>query len=141
MLASLRESVVLYALLVLRRSPGRRPQPRYAWEVDPDLARHAGRFVSEFNALFDERLPEPIPDAAETYWIASDKNEVRGRCMAIGRDLASGQFYHWAVRMDRELTVEEFWNAELWTTARYRKTRVGPSPISRGRVPPALRIP
>ena len=123
-LAALRESVVLYAQRRLGAAMRRPTEWQYVWDVDPELARQAARFVAEFNALLDENLPEPGPDSAEAYWTASNENEIQGRCVAIGSNPQTSQFYHWAVRVDDggDLDVEEFWSDELWTTARYRQT-------------------
>jgi hypothetical protein len=32
------------------------------------------------------------------------------------------RYYHWAIcrRPNRELTVQEFWDSEVWTTKRYQ---------------------
>ncbi len=120
-LTALRESVVLYASLV---SLGITPPREYVWNVDGDLAEQARRFIEGFNALFGEELPPPDPAQAERYWHAYDDNEVVGRCVRLGHDdiQLPVRYYHWAICCGpEELTVQEFWHSEVWTTARYRE--------------------
>jgi len=123
-LAALRESVVLYALVVETFGMPRPRQRVYVWKVDADLAERARRFVHAFNTLFDEALPTPGPDEARRYWHACGDNDVLGRCARIGYDDAEGpiRYYHWAIcsGSDGELTVQDFWHSEIWTTTRYR---------------------
>src|ERR1700682_565907 len=56
-LAATRESVVLYAEVVVGAAFRPPPPPRYIWKVDRDLAEQATRFIDTFNALFGEALP------------------------------------------------------------------------------------
>ena len=120
-LASLRESVVLYAELVprsLRWSP-----PACVWTVDPDLAAHAKRFIQTFRDLFGEDLPSPEPAQADRYWRAYAANQILGRCARLGWDDTTSpiRHYHWAIcRAEGAFAVQEFWNPEGWTTQRYR---------------------
>jgi hypothetical protein len=122
LLAALRESVVLYAEMVMgaARHP---PQPKYVWNVDKDLAQQARRFVDTFNVLFGEKLPPPEPAQVERYWHAYVKNEILGRCVRLGCDdtISPIRHYHWAIcrGADGEFAVQEFWNPEVWTTTRY----------------------
>lgn len=122
-LAAARESAVLYAWEVLGSL--RTPKIKYVWAVDKDLARQAERFVDTFNSLFFEDLPAPIPKHAKHYWDASKDNEVIGRCVRLGTDDSQRpiQYYHWAIARGKYGggEVEEFWDQELWTTARYKK--------------------
>jgi hypothetical protein len=121
-LAALRESVVLYAEIVLGRAPVV-PRYEYVWDVDPALAEAACRFVDAFNALFGKELPAPTAQNAELYWNACEESEVVGRCVRIGQSLPPTRYYHWAVRQDAEgqLSVHEFWNDEIVTTEQYRR--------------------
>jgi hypothetical protein len=123
-LTAVRESVVLYAERVVA-SALRPPRPRYAWDVDKELAEQARRFIDTFNRLFGEELPPPDPAQAERYWRACDQNEIFGRCVRLGADdrVSPMRQYHWAIyrgpRGDYE--VQEFWTPETWTTTRYRR--------------------
>ena len=120
-LAALRESVVLYAELMLLGMP---QEPTIEWRVDADLALQAARFVDAFNALFPigRHLPAPVAENRKRFWDASDENGVVGRCTRLGADSSGTSHYHWAIRwgMGDQLMVEEFWRPEIWTTARYR---------------------
>lgn len=130
-LTALRESVVLYARVPIGAA-GSRPRIEYAWAVDPELARQAQRFIAAFNALFGEDLPPAEPAMAERYWRACDKNRISGRCVRLGWDDATTPplHYHWAIyrTSDGELTVQEFWNPDVWTTERYRSALPEPWP-------------
>ena len=45
--------------------------------------------------------------------------------MRLGQtDYPQPEHYHWAVAKEpgEELTVDEFWAPEIWTTARYRES-------------------
>lgn len=120
-LAALRETVVLYAEPhYLSKFAGAGPPPGYAWEVSAELSERAERFVEEFNRLFDEFLPAPVPSAAEKYWTAGRENDIAGRCVRIAIDPLRGH-YHWAIRAgtDGALEFEEFWDPEVWTTSSY----------------------
>jgi len=121
-LAATRESVVLYAEPVMGAAL-EPPQPQYVWKVDDDLAEHARRFVDTFNALFGEELPPPDAEQAEIFWDACKDNRILGRCVRLGFDDSTlpVRHYHWAIRLSdsREMVVQDFWNDEVWTTARY----------------------
>ena len=125
-LTATRESVVLYAEIMVGSALGMRwhPIPRYVWNVDDDLARHARRFIETFKELFGDELPPPDPAQAERYWLAYDGNVILGRCVRIGYETAVAPtlYYHWGISRtpDGELVVEEFWDSEVWTTTRYR---------------------
>ncbi len=129
-LAALRESVVLYAEMVLLGIPA---EPTIAWRVDAELARQAQRFVDAFNALFPvgRRLPAPVPENRKLFWDASDEDDVVGRCVRLGTDAGGTSHYHWAIRWGPggQLMVDEFWRPEIWTTARYRESE----PFAAGR--------
>jgi len=122
-LAALRDSVVLYAEIV-DGAALQLLQPQYVWKVDEHLVRHARRFIDAFNSLFGEQLPPPDPEQAEDYWLAYDDNEILGRCVRLGFDdsISPTRHYHWAIyqNAEQEFQVQEFWNAEVWTTTRYR---------------------
>jgi len=133
-LAALRESVVLYEELQVRGC-AQVSRPEYVWQVDPDLAAQARRFIDNFNALFDEDLPPPDANHANHYGQAFNDNEIVGRCAALGYDdVSPGRHYHWGIRhmAGGELGVQEFWQSEIWTTARYR------SALSAGEYPRSI---
>ena len=139
-LTALRESVVLYAEVAFLGSALEpiRQEPVYEWRVDPELARQANRFIRAFNALFPagRRLAEAVAKNAEVFWSACDVMGIIGRCVRIGYDdtVSPTKHYHWAIRhAGRELDVEEFWAAEIWTTERYRQERLH-LPASLGRL-------
>jgi hypothetical protein len=121
-LAALRESVVLYAGVFVG-SAMILPRFEYVWQVDPELAEAARRFVDTFNALFGNELPPPTPKYAELYYHACDESRVVGRCVRIGQTLPPTMYYHWAVRRDAagQLSVHEFWHDQIITTERYRQ--------------------
>jgi hypothetical protein len=120
LLAALRESVVLYAG-DLSSMPS---DTEYIWEVDEIIQQRAAQFVETFNILFDERLPQPTPENAEKFWMASSEEGVIGRCVRVGFEdrVTPIRHYHWAIDRDAEYRplVKGFWDTEIWTTARYR---------------------
>lgn len=122
-LAAARESVVLYAEVMVGAAQRQR-RPKYIWRVDKELAQQARRFINTFNTLFAETLPPPEPGQAESYWQASQNNEILGRCVRLGYNdvLVPVRHYHWAIcRQNKDtLKVQEFWHAGVWTTERYR---------------------
>jgi hypothetical protein len=124
-LAALRESVVLYAMCMAGCS-AEPVQYEYVWAVDEVIQSRATQFVQEFNQLFNESLPLPTAENAKTFWNAADESKLVGRCVRIGFNDASQpiEHYHWAIDYDEsyKLVVKDFWDSELWTTARYRKT-------------------
>lgn len=117
-MASLRESLVLYAPPVVHG------QPRYAtrelvWAVDDEITRRATRFVQTFNALFNDDLPLPSAADADLFWDACDTETVIGRCVALAEMPGRG-YYHWAVRREGgQLVVDDFWSGEAWSTDTY----------------------
>jgi hypothetical protein len=121
-LAALRESVVLYAMAV--GGSAMRSEPEYVWEVDEIIQQRAAQFVETFNNLFRERLPRPAPENAQQFWMASSEWKVIGRFVRIGFDDSATpiRHYHWAIDWDAKYrsVVNEFWDTEIWTTARYR---------------------
>jgi hypothetical protein len=123
-LAALRESVVLYAMAVAGCMPS---DPEYVWEVDEIIQQRAARFVDTFNDLFGERLPRPVPENAKKFWTASGEWKVIGRCVRVGFDdrVRPIRHYHWAIDNDAKYrpVVRDFWDSEIWTTARYRAER------------------
>jgi hypothetical protein len=129
-LTAVRESVVLYAEMVLGAALDRDlPRPQYVWKVDEDLAKHARRFIDTFNTLFGEELPPPDPAQAQRYWHAYDDNKILGRCVRLGCDdrISPIRHYHWAIcrAAHGEFAVQEFWKSEVWTTTRYRSALRG----------------
>jgi len=120
LITAVRESVVLYAEIVLAGLP---PQRLFEWHVDHDLVHQGGRFIDAFNDLFSEHLPLPEASNAEQYWNAFEANHIVGRCVRLGNDDTSFpvRHYHWAIRRgsDGQPAVHEFWDSEIWTTARY----------------------
>jgi hypothetical protein len=121
-LAALRESVVLYAMAV--GGSAMWSEPEYVWEVDEIIQQRAAQLVETFNKLFGERLPRPAPENAKEFWMASHEWKVMGRCVRVGFDdsVRPIRHYHWAIDRDAEYrpVVNEFWDTEIWTTARYR---------------------
>jgi hypothetical protein len=121
-LTALRESVVLYAMAVGGSAMWR--EPEYVWEVDGIIQERAAQFVETFNGLFDESLPRPAPENAKEFWLASSEWKILGRCVRIGFDdsIKPVRHYHWAIDRDAKYRpiVTEFWDTEIWTTARYR---------------------
>jgi hypothetical protein len=162
-LASMRESVVLYAEKVVTIGADETTY-EYVWQVGDELARAANRFIEIFNRLvapenarLDKSLrmnltigwhayrPIPLAEAANApyFFHTAEDNEVMGRCVHLGTrlDRPDGR-YHWAVRRSSKpegpaLEVEEFWSKDLWTTDRYRAERKPQSPgRARGPGPP-----
>jgi hypothetical protein len=133
-MTALRESVVLYAEMVL--GSAMLPRPEYVWRVDPYLAQQAARFVDTFNDLMQSNLPAPVADHAALFWQAAALNEVLGRCVCLGQALKGGPSYHWAIRQGPgdELAVHEFWESETWTTQRYRAARLDGGRLQDGEV-------
>jgi hypothetical protein len=122
-LAALRETVVLYAAIAA--GSAMMAEPIYDWTVDDEIAERARRFVEAFNSLFHESLPTPEPSNAADFWNAHDPWSIVGRCVRVGFDDRQSpvQFYHWAIDHDSKfrLCVKGFWNADIWTTERYRQ--------------------
>ncbi len=126
-LTALRESAVLYAMAV--GGAAMRSEPEFVWEVDEIIRQRAAQFVETFNGLLGERLPRPAPENAKDYWMASGEWKIVGRCVRIGFDdsVRPVRHYHWAIDRDAEYRplVTEFWDTEVWTTARYRAGQGG----------------
>lgn len=122
-LAALRESVVLYQMAV----GGARMQqdPEYVWDVDEVIEQRAAQFVATFNDLFGESLPQPVPENAAAFWMACSEWKIVGRCVRLGFDDRTRpvRHYHWAIDSDNhhKRIVKDFWDTEIWTTARYRE--------------------
>ena len=103
-----------------------RVEEEYLWEVDPEIAARAAKFVETFNALFGEDIPAPVAENAKHYFRAAKPWNIKGRCVRIGYDDSTEPFrqYHWAInRAAGKLVAEEFWDAEIWTTDRYTEDR------------------
>lgn len=123
LLAALRETSVLYALVAIGAAPTT-VKVVYEWAVDPLLAERAQVFISTFNRLFDNKLPTATASNAELFWNAADESELHGRCVRLGYDdsAAPPRHYHWALTPSRQgLTVRDFWSTEPWTTERFRE--------------------
>jgi hypothetical protein len=122
LLGAFRESMVLYAEWTTFCLT---PQSEVLWQVDEALAARARRFIAAFNTLFAEDLPSPEPAQAERFWDAHENNHIIGRCVRLGEDESvPPHYYHWAIcyGSDRKLVIHEFWDANVWTTDRYRDT-------------------
>jgi len=124
-LAALRETMVLYGLPLKGLSIP--PPPKYIWKVDPLVQSRSQQFVRTFNELLDESLPLPNPENAEQFWKACKEWKILGRCVRLGFDPMSTptRHYHWLIERDSNsnLQVREFWDTEIWTTERCRKSR------------------
>jgi hypothetical protein len=121
LMTALRESVVVYAAAA---TMGVGTLPLYTWRVSDEIAKRAAKFVSTFNALFAEEIPVPTADNADYFGAAAIKRgDISGKCVRLGQSQSPVKYYHWAVATspDRQLSVQEFWHEELWTTERYRK--------------------
>jgi hypothetical protein len=124
LLAAVRETVVLYAEVVLAIGPPDQREEEYVWRVSGELVELAQRFVSAANALLHAQLPVPDAASAEDYWNASSRNEIVGRCVRLGYDEQNKkpQHYHWAIRRHGDvLQVHDFWDLRHWTTTMYRQ--------------------
>jgi len=120
--AALRESVVLYADIVCAMA-SRMVRFVHVWNVDPELAEAANRFITALNELTGASLPAADRSHAEMYFFASQNNNILGRCARIACDEGKRpvRHYHWAVDLlDGEFTAVDFWKDELWTTDRFR---------------------
>jgi len=131
-LTAVRESVVLYAEVVCLGVPTE-PEFRYEWCVDGALADAANRFIETFDHFVPGALPMAEAANAEEYFKAYTDNEIIGRCVRIGRTPDGTRHYHWAIAVERfspegfELSVDEFWDKELWTTEHYREVQKYPA--------------
>jgi hypothetical protein len=133
-LTALRESVVLYARLTFCRRLPEEPF-EYIWNVDETIAARARRFVTTFNELFDERLPEPSSANAPIFWNAHSRADIVGRCVRISVNptVLPPQHYHWAIAWENDgLVVRDFWSPEVWTTERYREEQEASEPSEKG---------
>jgi hypothetical protein len=123
LLTALRESVVLYGERAHFLPPHPEPMSNYVWRVSPEIARRGARFVSLFNALFGEELPEPVAENAAEFYEPGKSWNPSGRCVCIGQTGSDPvKYYHWAIvsNADGSFSVEEFWDEELWSTGQYR---------------------
>jgi hypothetical protein len=120
-IAACRESVVLYAEAYVEIEDS--PEPDYLWRVDEIIERRAKTFVTAFNDLMGESLPEPCATNAHAYYEAFSDVDILGRCVRIGSDIRVDpiRHYHWAIdEVGGAYQVKDFWDTELWTTRRYR---------------------
>ena len=122
-LAALRESSVLYAACVATGPPRDDPEYVYVWAVDDRVRIRSERFIETFNAVLGDSLPKAIPENAKLFWIACKEGKLVGRCVRIGFNYSVEPIshYHWAIHYDARsnLTVEDFWDTRIWTTAQY----------------------
>jgi hypothetical protein len=131
-LTAVRESVVLYAEVAVLGIHVE-PEFEYEWRVDGALAAAANRFIEAFNHFVPGALPMAEAANAEEYFKAYADNEIIGRCVRIGRTPDDTRHYHWAIVSERfppegfELSVDEFWDKELWTTEQYREVQRHPA--------------
>ncbi len=127
-LAALRESVVLYAMVMVGCAAGFEPPTiKYVWNVSPELATKVNRFIDIFNHLTSSQLKQASAENVEYFYQAYDDNNIEGRCVRIGFDdsQSPAQNYHWAVKRGMAgLEVDEFWHQDLWTTQRYQSERL-----------------
>lgn len=118
--AATRESVVLYAGVEFGREAVR---IEYDWRVDDQLAAVANQFIHTLNQFVLIPLPSANAENAEKFYSAFEANDILGRCVMIGMDPGSSipRYYHWAIvgRSKLDMQVDEFWDQELWTTARH----------------------
>ena len=127
LMTALRESVVVYAAAA---TMGVGTLPLYAWRVSEEIASRAAKFVSTFNALFAEEIPAPAAENADYFGAAAIKRgDISGKCVRLGQSQSPVKYYHWAIATtpERQLSVQEFWHDELWTTERYRKGPPAPA--------------
>jgi len=121
-IAALRETTVLYA--ELEGGAAFAPRREFVWKVDKLICEKAERFIQTFNGLFSQKIPDASPENAELYWEAHYASQIAGRCVRIGFDdsVRQTRYYHWAIDVcDGEFVVKDFWDTDLWTTARYRE--------------------
>lgn len=122
-LTALRESVVLYASVVMGAAV-EPPSYKYFWNVEPELEQKANRFIATFNKLTDSNILQVTAENAEYFYNASTENYIEGRCVRIAYDDRTEpiQQYHWAIKYENgNPTVEEFWDSDIWTTERYQE--------------------
>lgn len=124
-LTALRETAVLYANMLDGLTSSREElEFIYEWNVDPVLEKRANAFIDCFNQLIDNPLPPARAENVKTFWLACDETAVKGRCVRIARNPLEDEKpnYHWAIdSQNGELTAVEFWDAEIWTTKRFRE--------------------
>jgi len=123
-ITAVRESVVLWAEMVVGCARPKQEKFEFEWRVDESVSERAIHFIEAFRHLFGEELPKPGPENAERYWHAHRNTRILGRCVCLGmNDFAKPvQYYHWAIRSrNSEVAVHEFWSPERWTTDRYRR--------------------
>jgi hypothetical protein len=103
---------------------GNAPIPTYAWQVDPEIAERAERFIATFLALFGEELPEPTPENADLYGASFfEQSGYLGRCVRISLTESTKGHYYWGIFAgdDGKPRIHEFWSHEPWDTQRYRQ--------------------
>ena len=130
LMTALRESVVLYAAAA---TMGVGTLPVYTWRVSDEIAKRAAKFVATFNALFAEEIPAPTAENADYFGAAAIKRgDISGKCVRLGQSQSPVRYYHWAIATtpDKQLSVQEFWHEELWTSERYRREKPDGGPKS-----------
>jgi len=127
-LAALRETVVLYAALAAGCAM-EQPTIEYVWNVDKTLQAKVNRFITVFNELALNNIPEAKAENVECFYNAFEDNAILGRCVFIGYDDSKQpvENYHWAIKHHgSDLVVDDFWSTELWTTERYHEEKLYP---------------
>ncbi|MGP1387735.1 MAG: hypothetical protein ACTS2F_29625 [Thainema sp.] len=122
--AALRETAALYTAMMLGCAM-EELEYTYKWEVSEKLEQLANSFIQVVKQDMGFRIPSASACNAEKYYKRGEKADIVGRCIAIGLNDAVEpvQYYHWGIRwVDGKYEVEEFWNIDLWTTERYRKS-------------------
>jgi len=117
---ALRETVALYASMV--GGSCSIEVPEYRWEVSGDLELLSNRFIETVARDIGFDIPSANSSNVIDYYQQAAKADVVGRCIAIGYNDAvlPIKYYHWAIGIvDHKITVEEFWDDEIWTTERY----------------------
>lgn len=116
-LCAARESV---PLILSVSSDIHHPVIEYEWTVRDEVRRVAERFLRALSEATSIDLPPATRESAKSYWHASQKADLDGRCIAIANRELRG-FYHWYINGRRDAArVVDFWSPELWTTQRMK---------------------
>ena len=127
-LTALRESVVLYgAIAAASGFMMDTPIYKYVWDVEKELENKVNQFIKSFNALTSSKILKACSATAEYFYEAYIDNDIFGRCVRIGFDDSKYPVdnYHWAINQENDnMTVDEFWSTEVWTTERYQNEKI-----------------